>query len=216
MKHSDKDLQYINRVANLKAVIKYVQIIAVFLVWAGSLNAQTAPANLTVLNRMYGTVLDSLTGQMNEPVLVIPVEKGEAATFLRAGWIDYRTSAGRQGIKDTTSYRLVIEAFEADTRYLEEGVGLFGLNRNVKRRIHLHLKGWIESVARKEVPGAFNLDKIWQDTVATTDLSVLESGPYSFCKGRFRSRSAWTNFIEPVLVIISVGVSIYLFFSVRS
>ncbi len=216
MKRTDKDLQYRNHVANLKAVIKDVRILVLVLMGIGGLNAQTTPNNLTVLNRMYETVLDSLTGQIAEPELVIPVEKNESATFLRAGWIDYWTSTGRQGIEDTTSHRLVIENFDARIKYLEEGIGLFGFNRNIKRQIHFHLKGWIESTNPKKVGRAFNLNKTWQDTILSTDLSVLEKAPYSFCKGRFQSRSVWTKYIEPALVVISVGVSIYLFFTVRS
>ncbi len=216
MKQFDKDLQYIIHVANLKAVIKYVPVFTALFVLFGSLRAQGIQDNLTVLNRMYGTVIDSLTKEMAEPRLIIPLKKGESVTFLRAGWIDYWTNADRKDLKDTTSHQLNIENFNVKIEYRENGIGLLGLNRFIERRIHLTLKGWIESMDQKQLDTAFNLHKIRQDTISAADLSDLEKSPYSFCRGSFQSRSAWTNFIEPALVIISVGVSIYLFFSVRS
>ncbi len=216
MKRTDKDLQYKYTMANLKAALKRLWVITLVLVWTAGLAAQSAPTNLEVLTKLYRVSLDSLTRQMPEPVLDMPVLKGETVTFLRSGWIDYWTTVQRNNVQDTTSRRMVIEQFNAEVSYNEQGVRLFGFTRKMKRQIRFHLKGWIEPATGHKADAAFNIRKTWQDEAGTTEISRLEQGPYMFCKGRFQSRSVWTNFFEPALVLLSVGVSIYLFFSVRS
>jgi len=185
-------------------------------VWILAAFAQKVPSNLELLTGKYQSVLDSLTQNMQEPKLVPLVSDKQERAFLRSGWIHFWTGPTTGKVQDSSRYRMMIEAFDPAVFYTEKTFRLFGWSRQLDRFVTFHFKGWIENSSSGRVKTAFDIRRKFRDTVDSGSIDRLEQGPFRFCKGVYQTRSVWTNYIEPALMLISVSTIVYLFFSVRS
>lgn len=138
----------------------------------------------------------------------------ELSGFIRNFIIGYLKPAGLNN--DNESKRIMhIEQFETGIVYLQNSGGFLYLQTEVSRFNHILLKGWIEE-QNEIILKPIEIHKTFSERDFTEDLSDAELSPYSFTKGKTKENSFWAEVVEPVLVVSTLSVMVYLFFSVRS
>jgi hypothetical protein len=86
----------------------------------------------------------------------------------------------------------------------------------VTRQIETELRGQFYSARTEEVIKVLDKKAIYADDILYGIIAEIENSNYSFTKGKRESYSFWEKIYEPVLVIASVAVVVYLFFSQRT
>lgn len=201
-------------VANFNAVKLFISTLCV-LVWIFvPLRGQDQLSNLDLADQIYYSVLDSVFNGLTEPELKIGGLGGEEEAFLRSGWIQFWST--RQSGNDSISFTCTIDRFEFSLQYHDEPSRLLGLNERMTRKGNMAIRGWVGKESGAEVIRAFNVSKSFTDFIEAKNVAQLERGPFTFLRGKQYTRSLWTRYLEPALVIVSVTAIVYLFFSVRT
>ena len=99
--------------------------------------------------------------------------------------------------------------------YNEESLKLLGLNKKIRRELGLSLSGYVKDLGSGTIKSIFDSEKKFEDIISSSDISNLEKSPYTFTRGSFENKLKWTKYIEPGIVVASVSVLIYLFYSMR-
>ena len=86
----------------------------------------------------------------------------------------------------------------------------------VARRFELELIGQIYSARTDEVIEAIDKNIKYTDEIPYGIIADIENINYSFSQGKREDYTFWEKIYEPVLVIASVGVVVYLFFTQRT
>ncbi len=73
----------------------------------------------------------------------------------------------------------------------------------------------VEVADRGQVRFARSYSFVFSDTVKESQISSLESGSYSFLRGKVVSGSFLDTMLQPILFVASAAVVVYLFFTLR-
>jgi len=86
----------------------------------------------------------------------------------------------------------------------------------VSRSFEIELKGQIYSARTNEVLVPLDKQIQYTDEIPYGIITEIENSNYNFSKGKREDYTFWEKIYEPVLVIASVGVVVYLFFTQRT
>jgi hypothetical protein len=86
----------------------------------------------------------------------------------------------------------------------------------VTRRIETEITGQFYSARIEEVKKVIDTRTHYTDDIPYEMVAEIENVNYGFSKGKRVDYSFWEKIYEPVLVIVSVGVVVYLFFTQRT
>jgi len=183
--------------------------------------AKTQPVgNETMVDSLLFKALDSLqvsryfdsTGVQ----IILSSINPEKQAFCRTALIRYFNERHIPVFQIKKPAQLALETFSPKVEYFEPAKEILGFGSKVKRRISLRLSGWITAsdATRGNVALEISLQK--NDLVKKQQIPKLEESPYLFVKGKWVSYSRWTRFLQPAIVLGSVSVLVYLFFSLRS
>lgn len=200
--------------SNFKAVKLYVLILSVLIGSFIPLMGQGRLSNLEVADQTYFAALDSVLSGLPEAELTFSGLDNEQEAFLRSGWIQYW--ATKSSVEEGDSLVCTIDRMQLSFRYFDEAGHLFGLNDRLTREGILILRGWLSNRSDQKIIRAINISTSFRDYIESAELKQIERGPFSFLHGEFYTRSLWTRYLEPALVIVSVTAIVYLFFSVRT
>ena len=123
---------------------------------------------------------------------------------------NYNSSSSFQGLV------LTINQFKTKIEYSKPYNKSF-LGRNfVARKFVLEINGQIYSAQTEEVINAIEKNIEYTDEIPYGNIGDIEDANYLFSKGKREDYTFWEKVYEPVLVIASVGVVVYLFFTQRT
>jgi len=176
--------------------------------------------NLTWIENNLNSIFDSLKiadhSTLENTELDFGKVNGDKFGFIKNQIIKYYDSEdiNNHAKKDSVLFR--IEQFDIEIVYEQSSAGFLNLETKTVRKNTINLAGWIENKSNNSVIKSLNIYKTFSEKLTTNNISQLEESPYSFTKGETNELSLWVNIIEPAMVISSVAVVVYLFFSVRS
>ena len=123
---------------------------------------------------------------------------------------NYNESSSFQGLV------LTIDQFSIKIEYSRPYNKAF-LGRNyIERRFDINLNGQFYFIRNDEVLRPIDIVSKFSDELLYGSIEDVEDSNYSFSKGRREDYTFWEKIYEPVLVIASVGVVVYLFFTQRT
>jgi hypothetical protein len=123
---------------------------------------------------------------------------------------NYNSSSSFQGLV------LTINQFKTKIEYSKPYNKSF-LGRNfVARKFVLEINGQIYSAQTEEVINAIEKNIEYTDEIPYGNIGDIEDANYLFSKGKREDYTFWEKVYEPILVIASVGVVVYLFFTQRT
>jgi len=123
---------------------------------------------------------------------------------------NYNPTSSFQGLVIT------INQFNIDIEYSKPfEKSLFGKNY-VTRHINTEMKGQFYSARTHEIKFIIDNKTTYTDDVPYEIISDIENSTYEFAKGKREDYSFWEKIYEPALVIASVAVVVYLFFTQRT
>jgi hypothetical protein len=176
-------------------------------------------SNLVWIENNLDSIFDSLEiapySNLEHAELEFGKISGEKFGFLKSQLIRYLDVHGLDD-KAADSVLIRIEQFNIDIVYQQYASGFLGMGSEIVRKNTILLKGWLEKKAAPSVIRSLNVEKTFDQKLATDNTAQLEESPYSFTRGRMIELSLWKNVVEPVMVSVSVATLVYLFFSVRS
>jgi hypothetical protein len=123
---------------------------------------------------------------------------------------NYNSSSSFQGLV------LTINQFTSKIEYSKPYDKAFLGKSFVSRKFEIELKGQIYSAHTDEVINAIDKDIKYTDEIPYGIIAEIEDANYSFSQGKREDYTFWEKIYEPVLVIASVGVVVYLFFTQRT
>jgi hypothetical protein len=176
--------------------------------------------NLTWIENNLNSIFDSLGiaqySVLKNTELDFGKVNGEKFGFIKNQVIKYFDSKKNARPVERDSVLFRIEQFDINVVYVESSAGFLNLETETVRKNIIHLAGWLETKSDHSVKKSLNINKTFSEKLTTDDISELEQSPYVFTKGKTEKLSLWKNIIEPAMVLTSVAVIVYLFFSVRS
>ncbi|HEY9167388.1 MAG TPA: hypothetical protein VIS48_14630 [Candidatus Kryptonia bacterium] len=89
---------------------------------------------------------------------------------------------------------------------------VFG-SSDVIRSIHSEYS--VEIVLKDQVAFSKSLRYSYVDTISESEITELESGSYSFLRGKFENSGILDDILQPILFVAAAGVIVYLFFTLR-
>ena len=116
---------------------------------------------------------------------------------------------------ESGNLKIDFQQMEIRPVYNEESLKLLGLNKKIRRELGLSLSGYVKDLGSGTIKSIFDSEKKFEDIISSSDISNLEKSPYTFTRGSFENKLKWTKYIEPGIVVASVSVLIYLFYSMR-
>jgi hypothetical protein len=139
----------------------------------------------------------------------------EKIAFLKTFFVDYFDKRGVVVRIDSALFRINVEQFDVNIVYTKSSASLWGVSEKINRKVSVILKGLVENrMDNRYIP--LNINMVYADVVNVMDLDFIENSPYTFTKGVSVNKSSWKNFIEPVVVSVSVATVIFLFFVLRT
>jgi hypothetical protein len=111
---------------------------------------------------------------------------------------------------------LSINQFEIEIEYSKPYEKAFLGKNYITRTINIGLRGQFYSARTDEVKQAVDSDQSYKDEILYGLVTDIENPNYQFSKGKREDYTFWEKIYEPVLVIASVGVVVYLFFTQRT
>ncbi len=197
---------------------------AVFIVlWltqvAGFANAQPV-SNEAMIDTLLFKALDSLQVVRNFDTtgvqIIVNALTPEKQAFCRSALIRYFNRHHIPVFQSPKKTKLSLELFEPKVEYLEPINEITGFGSTITRRISLRIKGWVMPVYSEQGNKALAIVVEKRDQIKKDWVPVLEESPFLFVKGKWVSYSRWTRFLQPTILIGSVSLLVYLFFSLRS
>lgn len=183
--------------------------------------AQQPVSNQKAIENLFFEALDSVMfeGVLQNKSLEFEFENlnDEQKAFCRSRIIKYFDLHKLQSADTAKDSRLVIQQFEPQIKYFESVGQLLGAGKKVKRQVNLKFSAYLANAKKLSSNGGyweFNLKKV--DQVDRTKIGNLEQSPFTFTRGDWASFSAWTRILQPMVIIGSMTILVYLFYSLRS
>lgn len=175
-------------------------------------NLQWVESNLAVL---FDSLEISRQINLNDTKIEVGAVKGEQSGFIKNKIINYLEGSADQYFEQDSLKIFRVEQFHTEIVYQQNSYGMLGLQSGYFRENHIEFKGWIEN-AEGKILKSIDVIKTVTDSLEADNIPFLDKSPYSFSKGRIQDLSLWSRVIEPLLVTSTIGVMVYLLYSVRS
>ena len=111
---------------------------------------------------------------------------------------------------------LAINRFTTSIKYSKPFEKSFLGKNFTTRRIETGLRGQFYSARTEEVKKAIDKKAQYTDEIPYGSIAEIENSSYSFTRGKRDDYSFWEKIYEPALVIASVAIVVYLFFTQRT
>lgn len=111
---------------------------------------------------------------------------------------------------------LTINQFTTSIKYSKPFEKSFLGKNFITRRIETELRGQFYSARTEEVKKAIDKKAQYTDEIPYRSIAEIENSNYGFTRGKREDYSFWEKIYEPALVIASVAVVVYLFFTQRT
>lgn len=111
---------------------------------------------------------------------------------------------------------LAINRFTTSIKYSKPFEKSFLGKNFTTRRIETELRGQFYSARTDEVKKAIDKKAQYTDEIPYGSIAEIENSSYSFTRGKRDDYSFWEKIYEPALVIASVSIVVYLFFTQRT
>ncbi len=108
-----------------------------------------------------------------------------------------------------------IEQVDISFKYEKTQSNTIGYDDGLYRHLTVVVTGWIEDYLKNQKK-PLKLKKQKKDIIEAHRIDKMETDHYSFVRGQKQPGSLWQVMVEPVIVIGSVAIIIYLFFSQRT
>lgn len=182
--------------------------------------AEENKSNLEWIESNLSSILDSLQisdfCDSENTTLDFGVIKGEQFGFVKSRIIEFLEENKNKTSFQSDSILLRIEQFSTRIVYVQKSTGFLNLSTQYSRKNLIVLTGWLEDQTNNKILKSLDVNKIFVQKINADDFTSLEKSPYQFTRGTTEELSVWHKTIEPVMVVTSFAVIIYLFFSVRS
>ena len=195
-------------------------LLFLFLFGVFNVNAQNVITNEMVIEKLFYKALDSLKLNQQLPntklKLTFETHNDEQKVFCQSLLIKY-FNAHKFAVEDTTHRNeWVIVEFKPVVEYYETGGYLFGFSKKVVRKIELSFKSYLDGELPLQEKKFWEIKLIKSDHISENTIKKLEESPYSLTHGRWINYSSWTKYLQPALIVSSLGILIFLFYSLRS
>lgn len=203
---------------DFNGLIKITILVVLFLFY-GITNAENNVKNVELAEKMLVEINDSLIaiyGDENTDLGVRTAEGGFGELqFLESTFLQ-RCYEKKVAVRiDNPAVLFFFEKVNFLVDYTPTKEHLFGYDNALKRNISVTINGWIED-SRADLKAPLKISRHISDMIDADRINALEKDGYDFLTGRRNSGGIWNAIIEPVIVIGSVSVIIYLFFTQRS
>lgn len=141
---------------------------------------------------------------------------GDKFGFIESQLIKYFDASNSAVNHQEDSTLLRIELFDTGIVYVQKSTGFLNLETEYIRKNNITLTGWLENKKNHEILLSVDVNKTFSELLYADKFTELEKSPYSFTKGTTTELSLWQEVLEPVMVVTSVAVIVYLFYTVRS
>jgi hypothetical protein len=111
---------------------------------------------------------------------------------------------------------LEITKFAVNLTYGQSGENIRRDDDYIGRNIVVHISGQIYNLETGEILKSVDGTNSYYDEIEYQQIDIIEKSPYSFTRGIKGEYSNWERWIEPVIVVASVAVSLFLFFTLRT
>ncbi len=147
----------------------------------------------------------------------IQINPKDAAWYIESGLYNgFRRSNVEIATADSAMYLVVFSLRDSHIRYEKpRGDNVFG-DRVVDRRIGLGLDVKLEQRSGSGPLLVQRFDEESTDTISAAYIEFVENPLVAASKGTLQSGSFFSSFLEPVLILGSVGIAVFLLFHVRS
>jgi len=201
--------------------VKLLRLLCVVILLIGNRGwSQTPLTNQQWVAEVWDTLLDSLVRKMpaDADSLSLLVQDGAQGKkmVLEGAFVRHFASAGKHLSLQRRGNTFVIQQVDFTAGYRPLTASWLGFNQRYQRHLTLRLRGWLENNPGKQVVFFFNVSHAHTDTLNRKDIEQIEMNSYPAFRGKWRSYSFWTRFLEPGVVIVSSLAVIYLFFSMRT
>ncbi len=210
------------RLPNLPPVKWMLFLLFCFLALNFNVFAQKSASNEQVIENLFFNLLDSLNdaGAFKTKTVILKFEglSPEEKAFCRVRLIKYFNSRGVNVLqsakdqKEEDALVFTLAEFVPRVEYVERLLSVAGFSRGVQRRVRLKLKAWTGN----DRLNYWQLQSVAADQIGRNQTAELEQSPYSFTRGKWVTYSIWTRLLEPFIVIGSMSVLIYLFYTLRT
>ena len=195
-------------------------IVIVWLIIPGLtvLRAQMPLSNEQVIENLLFKALDSLEIIQSGPEFKFKFEtlNDEQKAFCKSRLIKYFGSKGFKAQTDSAAKILVIQEFRPKIKYFESIGQLVGAGKMIRREVRLKLSAYLDGRQPVYAKKYWQVEMIHKDKIDRTKVQKIEQSPFTFTHGKWESFSRWTRFLQPVIIIGSISVLIYLFYSLRT
>jgi hypothetical protein len=86
----------------------------------------------------------------------------------------------------------------------------------VARTVNISLQGQMFQIKTGEIIRPIRKGNAYRDEITVDQIAALENSPYKFTRGSYKQYSTWETTIEPLLIVTSVAVMVFLFFMLRT
>ncbi|MBN2423890.1 MAG: hypothetical protein JXR46_08335 [Calditrichaceae bacterium] len=203
---------------DLNRLIK-ITVLVVLILFYGISNAENNLKNVELAEKMLTEIIDSLitvhvTGNTDLGVRTAEGGYGELQ-FLESAFLQ-RCYEKKVAVRiDSPAVLFFFERVNFLVDYTPTKEHLFGYDNALKRNISVTINGWIEDF-RADLKAPLKINRHISDIIDGDRINALEKDGYDFLTGRRHSGGIWSAIVEPVIIIGSVSVIIYLFFTQRS
>ena len=190
-------------------------------IYAGEVNNINVIDSLVVVS--ITVQLETLQNEKDDSIAIdvseLEWEKGNYLKILIGNLALEKSFKVFRNYNPTSSFQglvLTINQFTTNIDYTKPFEKSFLGKNYVSRRIETDLRGQFFSARTKEVKKVIDEKAQYTDDIPYSILSEVEKSNFSFSKGKREDYSFWEKIYEPVLVIASVAVVVYLFFTQRT
>jgi len=108
---------------------------------------------------------------------------------------------------------LSLKNYSLSTKYEKTG-SLQVLKKSIFRKINIEFD--MSVIRNDSLSGKLKFSKQYSGEFDYDKINYVESGNYSFLKGKLPEQSFWDRFLIPMVSLVTSAVAIILFFSIRS
>lgn len=200
--------------------MKIIIVVACIVLVSGFCFAGDQEGNLKWIENNIDSIFDSLkineVASLEDTKIEIGAVQGEQAGFIKNKIIKFLDKNKRQDTgKQPIDKIFRVEQFATEIVYHENSYGFLNLQTGFQRENHINFNGWIEDESGK-ILISIKVNKTIADSLFIDNIPEIEKSPYSFTRGRTKNLALWNKVVEPVLVSGTVGLMVYLLFTVRS
>lgn len=147
----------------------------------------------------------------------VRVNPKDASWYIESGLYDgFRSERVATADADSATYIAVFSIRDSRIRYEKpRGDNIFG-ERCVDRRVILSLNVKLERRFEETPVLVQQFDEEFTDTISVAKIDQIENPIVDASKGTLESGGFFSTFLEPIVLLGSIGVAVFLLFHVRS